>query len=193
MSFIKEEDGIFRLTLPFEELYTTVFALTDGKGWIVCDAGTTEQDVNDIILPALQELNAVPNYIFCSHRHADHAGGLPTLSKAFPNAIPINSPTVLLSRFEAVSLKGHSEDSLAILDKKTRTLLSFDCLQQRGIGKYRSGVDDIEAYKASIEWVQGADIERIIFSHDYDPCGYSVKGRDEIENALDICKEVIKS
>ncbi|MEE1186922.1 MAG: MBL fold metallo-hydrolase [Acutalibacteraceae bacterium] len=189
MRFIKEESGIYRLCVPFEAIYTTVFALLEDNNVILCDTATTDYDVKNHILPALRELGVMPNYIFCSHSHSDHAGGLSSLCEEFPDAKIITSPTVLLGRFEVISLKGHSADSLAVFDTKTKTLLSFDCLQQRGIDKYRDAITDKAEYLKSIELVRSMDIRRIIFSHDYEPCGYSVTGKGEIENVLNICKE----
>ncbi len=191
MSFEKEEKGIYRLTVPFEAIYTTVFALHEGDKWILCDTATTSDDVKTYILPALQRLGAVPDSIFCSHSHRDHVGGLSSLRDAFPAAKLITEPTVLLDRFEICSLKGHSEDSLAIYDRSTRTLLSFDCLQQRGIDKYRSGISNKDEYLRSIALVRSMNVERILFSHAYDPCGYSVKGKEETEYALHICEEYV--
>ncbi len=191
MGFQKEESGIYRLTVPFEAIYTTVFALNEGDEWILCDAATTEFDVKNYILPALSDLEAVPDYIFISHSHSDHAGGLPSLQRAFPESRIITAPTVLLGRFEVISLKGHSDDSLAIFDTQTQILLSFDCLQQKGIDKYRNGISNKAEYLKSIERVRNMAVERIIFSHDYEPCGYSVKGNGKIKDCLDICKEYL--
>ncbi len=193
MKFILEEDGIYRLTVPFEVIYTTVFALNEGDKWILCDTATTDFDVKNFILPALLDLGATPDYIFISHSHSDHAGGLPSICKAFPHAKIITSPTILLQRFEVIGLKGHSEDSLAIFDTKTKSLLSFDCLQQRGIDKYRNGISDRSTYLKSIERVRNMAVKRIIFSHDYEPCGYSVSGKAEIRKVLDICVKASSS
>lgn len=189
MRFQKEDNGIYRLCVPFEAIYTTVFALNEENKWVLCDTAATDHDVEKYILPAIHNLGAAPDYIFCSHSHSDHAGGLPSLRRAFPDAKLIIAPTVLLNRFEVLSLRGHSEDSLAIFDTKTKTLISFDCLQQRGIDKYRSGISDKEKYFKSISLIRSMDIERIIFSHDYDPCGYRVTGKTEIENVLTVCEE----
>ncbi len=189
MGFQKEFDGIYRLCIPFEAIYTTVFALNEGEKWMLCDTATTDFDVENHILPALNNLGVTPDYIFCSHAHSDHAGGLPSLRIAFPDARIITAPTVLFDRFEVLKLKGHTEDSLGIFDRKTKTLLSFDCLQQRGIDKYRGGISDKAAYLKSIEFVRNMELENIIFSHDFEPCGYSARGKSEIENVLNICKE----
>ncbi len=189
--FQKEENGIYRLTVPFEAIYTTVFALTNSGKWMLCDTATNELDVKNYILPALCKLGATPDYIFVSHSHKDHSGGLEALIKAFPNAKIITEPTVVFDRFCVISLKGHSKDSLAVFDKETKTLLSFDCLQQRGIDKYVNGISDKVEYLKSIEKVRSMEVERIIFSHDYVPCGYSARGKSEIENALNVCRDYI--
>ncbi len=200
--FVKEEAGIFLLKVPFEDLYTSVFALVSEKGSIILDTATTDEDVQTYILPAIQKLGIVPTYIICSHSHDDHAGGMPELLKHFPNAIAgladknrnfenetrhLTDGEILLDRFQILNLRGHTEDSLAIFDLQTKTLLSGDCLQQQGVGKYTNGITDKQAYRESIARVRGMDIERIIFSHDYDPCGYSVKGKEEINSVLDVC------
>lgn len=96
MGFQKENNGIYRLCIPFEAIYTTVFVLEEDNEWILCDAATTAQDVKINILPALRDVCVDPDYIFCSHSHSDHAGGLPAIRGAFPNAKTITAPTVLL-------------------------------------------------------------------------------------------------
>lgn len=191
MGFECVESGIYRLTVPFEDLYTSVFALREGENWLLCDTACNDFDVENYILPALKDLGAEPKYILCSHSHSDHAGGLFSVIKAFLKAKIILKPTVLSDRFEVLSLKGHTDDSLAVFDRKTKTLLSFDCLQQRGIGKYRNGIFERKEYLKTIEKVRKMNIEKIIFSHNYDPCGYIVKGKAEIEKVLKICEENI--
>lgn len=189
MVFKKEENGIYSLCVPFEAIYTTVFALNEGDKWILCDTATTDFDAENYILPALLDLGVTPDYIVVSHSHRDHVGGLALLRSVFPEAAIITNPMVLLDRFEVFSLKGHAEDALAVFDPRTKTLLSFDCLQQRGVDKYRRGISNKAMYLKSIEIVRNMDVERILFSHNYDPCGYSVKGQEAIENVLNICEE----
>ncbi len=203
--FIKEEDGIYLLKIPFEDLYTSVFALISDIGSIILDTATNADDVKAYIIPAMQEMGIDPNYIICSHMHSDHSGGMTTLLAHFPNAaaglidksvnfenktVYFHDGDILFDRFQVLNLKGHTEDSLAIFDQKNQTLLSCDCLQQCGIGKYRDGISDRSAYLKSLARVREMDMKRIIFSHDYDPCGYSVSGKEKIQKVLDICMNV---
>ena len=54
--FYKETDGIFRLQIPFDGLYTSVFLIKTASGAFLVDCGTTQADVEEILLPALEEI-----------------------------------------------------------------------------------------------------------------------------------------
>lgn len=49
MDFYKEIDGIYRLRVPFENLYTSVFLVTLEHGYVPVDCATTAFDVDEII------------------------------------------------------------------------------------------------------------------------------------------------
>ena len=89
-------------------------------------------------------------------------------------------------------LKGHSNDGLAIFDKKTGTLITGDCLQQYGITRFGTSIYTVEAYQQSINKVRELLPNVIVASHDYVPCGYIAKGAEEVASMLEACDEAIE-
>ena len=54
--------------------------------FILVDTAATSQDVIDYILPALNDFNVLDcqlKYIFLTHCHGDHSGGLKNLKEIF--------------------------------------------------------------------------------------------------------------
>ncbi len=199
-------DGIYRLCVPFDTVYTTVFLLTDGNGSVLLDCATTDTDVERVIVPALNARGVYPKMVVASHQHADHAGGMPALLRAFPHAkagllnrtVTYANPTVylqdgelLLGHFRVLNLKGHADDALALYDLHTKTLLACDCLQQNGVDKFKVYLTDKAAYSRTIQRLRSMDIERVVCSHDYEPCGYCIEGQDNIERLYTVCESVI--
>ncbi|MBQ2377955.1 MAG: hypothetical protein II297_06110, partial [Clostridia bacterium] len=60
MRFELLTDGIYRLKVPFENIFTSVFALVEDSKCILLDSGCNERDVNQIIIPALDAAGFVP-------------------------------------------------------------------------------------------------------------------------------------
>ena len=54
--FSKEVERIFRLKVPFEDLYTSVFLLRTEQGNVLVDCATYASDVEDYIIPALKKM-----------------------------------------------------------------------------------------------------------------------------------------
>ncbi len=202
MQLNRLEEGIARLCVPFENLYTSVFVLTEGEGCMLFDAATTKSDTESITVPALQQAGLTPQIIVCSHMHGDHAGGLPSLLNAYPlaqvacfdTAVSYGDKTVhpadgdvLLGRFEVLNLKGHTKDCLALWDQKTSTLISGDCLQLQGIGRYGTAFVSYADYMATIDRVRALRPHRIIASHEYIPFGSSALGKTAVSAYLDEC------
>ena len=172
MKFEKIGDGIFRILIPFEGwVCTTVYVVLDGDRAFLIDSATYPSDIDGYVLPALSELGIGGEAVEClllTHFHSDHVGGAERLMEAFPNMAVMGGASddtsavsglalsgrysrlsdgkMIGERLMAVALAGHTRDSFGFFDVKTGTLLSGDCLQQRGIGKYRNGVAHPEAY-----------------------------------------------
>ena len=202
----KITDGIYRLLVPFEELTTTVYIEKRDTGVGLIDSATYPSDADGYIIPALRELGLDPRdvrYIALTHRHGDHAGGAPRLlelckaARLYANpcegvadALPIRDGDTI-GGLVAIHLPGHTEGSTAFYDPAEGVLLSGDCLQLRGVGKYRKGVTLPTLYRASVERLGRMDVRRIVAAHDYDPLGSIADGREAVARYLDECLSAI--
>lgn len=203
--------SIHRLTIPFENIYTTVFIIKTPLGAILFDTATYESDVDDYILPAFHELRGSQDalrYIVLSHSHRDHAGGLDRLLEFFPETCIISGCPDLRGRFsgfrilspeeqpllhdciELIALPGHAPDCLAIYDRRSRALLTGDSLQLSGIygsGKWGANITQLKEHLQAIEKLRTLNTDILIASHDYHPCGFIARGKTEISRYLDEC------
>lgn len=203
------DKNITRIRIPFEKIYTSAFVVTTDKGVALLDCGTTLVDVKGYIAPTLQKMGLIPDVIVASHCHADHVGGMPHLAALYPDAkLAMVSETyaarfsenrrqilrdgdVLLGCLRVMHFPAHSGDAIAILDERTRTLLTFDCLQAQGIDRFGTGLSDIAEYINSIERISEEEIENIVTSHEYAPVGSIARGKQEIGRYLAACREDI--
>ena len=199
----KIDDGLYRIRIPFEDLFTTVYLAVFPEGTAIIDAATYPRDVSDYVLPALKELGiarAAVRYLLLTHSHGDHAGGLNELRRAFPDATvaaypsegipqarPLTDGEVLLGGLRVLHLPGHTAGAVGYLDLRTATLLSGDCLQLRGVGKYRNGIRFPQEYAESVNRLLAMDLRRIVAAHEYDPLGSRAEGRDGVVRYLRTC------
>ena len=199
--------NIYRLTTPYKDIFTTVYLLQSPRGTVLFDAASYDEDMEETILPWLRQLDAVPSYVFISHNHKDHSGGLGRLLREYPDLKVLSgSPTLkeaygdrvivpedgglLLETFRVVAIPGHTQDSSSLLDLRTMTLISGDCLQQIGIigsGDWACNISYPAEYLKTIERLCAMDIKQILTAHDYVPCGYRADGEAEVSAMLDSC------
>ncbi len=192
--------GNYLIPIPFEEIYTSSFFLCEGTDTIILDSGSSDVDAKRYIIPEISKLGLNVRYLVSSHFHIDHMGGIQALSLEYPDAkmckmMPtdgkmeaLEDGEILLDRYQVIHLPGHSHDSMAILDTRTKTLFTGDCLQQRGIGKYRNNISDVKEYLGSVERVRAMDVQRFAAAHDFDPLGQFANGREEVLAWLDECE-----
>ena len=80
-------EHIHRVTLPYKDIFTTVYTINTPQGAVLFDAGSFDTDLEAYMLPLLTAAGIGPThlkYVFISHNHRDHSGGLPRLLEAFP-------------------------------------------------------------------------------------------------------------
>jgi glyoxylase-like metal-dependent hydrolase (beta-lactamase superfamily II) len=209
MQFEKIDEGLYRIFVPFQDLYTTVYVVQTKKGTALIDSATYPTDADDFILPALQEIGIAREeiqYLLLTHSHGDHAGGLARLSECLPHAkvrasfdhslqkgTLITDGEDFLECLKAVSLPGHTPNSVGYLDTRSKTLLSGDCLQLKRIGKYRDGIRYPDLYIESVKRLQKSEIDRIVAAHDYDPLGSIATGHAAVEEYLRMCLEIAEN
>ena len=198
MSFEKVIGDIYRLKVPFDSLYTSVFLIKKRKGNVLIDCATYASDVDEYIVPSLWNLSLRLEdiqYLILTHKHGDHAGGKERISKLHPE-IKIISGVVekFLNDLTIYELKGHTLDCIGVLDERTKTLISGDGLQGAGVGKYRCLLANKDEYIKTIEKIrQDERIENILFSHAYEPWNKDgVFGREKVEKVLKDCIDYIK-
>ncbi|MBQ8005272.1 MAG: MBL fold metallo-hydrolase [Clostridia bacterium] len=199
--FEKVIGDIYRLEVPFEDIYTAVFLLRTKEGDILLDCATNKHDVENIIIPALRDIGSLPKYLICTHSHGDHMGGLPFMMSYYKDVTAMfcsreafrkhsewgeriiipNNGDKIFSSIEIISLPGHSEDSIGLLDVNTKTLLSGDSIQLGGVGRYGTGVENGEKYRKTLQKIISMDVENLVASHEYYPLGSIAFGKDNVE------------
>lgn len=209
----KINKNIYRLTIPYKDIFTTAYLIKTPMGAILFDVADTDEDVENYIIPFLKEIGITSNMLKCvfvSHNHRDHAGGLQKFMQEFSNVcilsrseilkdtykgykfISPNDNDVFLDVLQVITIPGHTEDSSALLDLRTKTLITGDCLQLYGIFGSEDWACNItlpaEHFDA-LKKVRNMDINDIYMAHNYHPGGYKAHGRDEINRVIDACIE----
>ena len=201
-------EHICRLTLPYKDIFTTVYTVETDDGALLFDTGSFDSDAEEYTLPFLTEAGISKDrvkYIFISHNHKDHAGGLACLLPHLPNAkILSRSPKIkeqyptraeffddgatVSHALQLVTLPGHTEDSAALYDTRTKTLISGDGLQLYGIfgsGNWGANISFPRMHMTAIKKLRGMDIAQLLTAHDYHPYGHRCRGKEAVLAALD--------
>lgn len=195
--FYKETDGIYRLKIPFDTVYTSVFLLETDKGDMLVDCASNSSDVDGFIVPALEGMGkkmADIKAIILTHRHGDHAGGLERILSLCPQIEVITDIRTVCEGICTYSMAGHTRDSIGVLDGRTHTLISGDGLQGAGVDKYRCYVKDPPKYIITLERIRNDKrIENILLSHAYEPWWKDrITGRENVIQCLNDCFEFVK-
>jgi len=195
--FFEEISGIYRLKVPFEKIYTSVFLITAPQGALLVDCATTPYDVDNYIVPSLAALGyklTDVKAIVLTHRHGDHAGGLERLLEISPEIEVITSVGRIFDVLDVYPLAGHTADSVGVFDSRTGTLVSGDGLQGAGVDKYRCYTKVPDEYLLTLDRIKNdTNIENILFSHAYEPWNRdSARGRENVLRCLEDCKKYLR-
>lgn len=193
--FTKEIEGIYRLRVPFDTVYTSVFLITADKN-IMVDCATTKTDVEDYIIPALAALGYAPtdiDVLVLTHNHGDHAGGREYFLAHSPATRVITELTEICGKVSTYPMAGHTEGCIGVMDERTHTLISGDGLQGAGVDKYRCYTQNPSAYLETVKRIEGdGRIENILFSHEYEPWYKNASyGREDVLQVLSDCPRYV--
>lgn len=208
--------NIHRLTTQYKDIFTTVYALRSPSGDILFDAASYPEDIDNRVVPFLEHSGITPDtlkYVFISHNHADHSGGLQRLLERYPGiTIVTRSLTLkekyadvsfflpqdgdlLLDTYRVVTIPGHTADSSALLDTRDGTLITGDCLQLygiRGSGDWASNISFPADHLHAIDKVRRLMPQRIFTAHDYVPYGWNAHGAEAVGALLDACEAPVR-
>jgi len=206
---------IYRLEIPFLDIYTTVFLINTPEGYILYDTGTYPEDIDNYVVPAMDTLGISADalkYVVISHNHRDHAGGLNRFNQLFPGTLVAAGSTdcaeripgcpvrvledaeTILEPLQAVLLPGHTKDCVGIWDPRTNTLLSGDSLQVYGIygsGNWGCNISYIPEHLELCRQLLERHFDRIVSCHDYHPCGYLAEGPEQVKRYIDGCSDAL--
>ena len=208
---IKLTTDIYRLQIPFSNIYTCMFLIRTPEGTVVYDTGTYSSDISNYLAPALQELGMEqPAAVVLSHNHGDHAGGLAAFHELYPDAAiyagseackeRVDAPVQVLKDgdlffgLRAVHIPGHTADCTGIYDERSKTLLSADCLQAYGIygkGKWGTSIPLWQNHLKALERLRAMDIEALYTAHHYEPLGNSAVGTQQVADYIEKCAQAI--
>ena len=200
----KFNEHISYFNVPYKDIFVGIYVICFDGGAVLFDTAANDWDVDNYIAPALDQLGVTPTHIFISHNHRDHAGGLARAKELYPDATLLSRSKklkeaypdiycpedgeILLGCLQIVTIPGHTPDSAAILDLRTNTLVTGDCLQSLGIygSGYWYGAIGLPAEHAiAIEKLRKLPIENIATAHDYHPDGIFSFGKKATAKRLD--------
>ena len=205
-------DEISLIKVKFHSIHTSVFLIKLDTGYALFDAGTTESDVNETIMPAISMAGINPievRFLFISHTHSDHFGGAAALLSRLPTARLVLVDTDRAVRdglgerlfggepgeyapVLTLPLTGHSRDCLALYDTRTRTLLTGDAVQLFGVSRWGTGVSDIDGYFGTLDKIRAMDTDLLVTSHEYYPLGQTAIGKRAVRRYLDASENALR-
>lgn len=207
----KLSDEIFKLEVPFENIYTAVFFVKTKKGFTIIDTADKASDAENYILPAMKEFSISEDSvtaILLTHTHGDHVGGTAFLVERCKNAyvygfsrpgnlseadkfITISDGDIIDESIKAVELKGHDLSNGGFLHLPSKSLFSGDSIQLYGLYVYALGVGYPKHYFESLEKLKMTNIKNIFASHDFVPLGASAIGEKAVNEYISTAEKCL--
>jgi glyoxylase-like metal-dependent hydrolase (beta-lactamase superfamily II) len=186
--------GIYRLILPFDTVYTSVFLIKLPDEYVLVDCATTDEDVDKNIVPALAHVGISledVTKVVVTHNHSDHSGGLSRVLALAPHVEVVRDVRELGQSLCTYPLPGHTQDFIGVLDLRTHTLITGDGLQGAGVDKYRCSLADKSAYRETLDKIRrDSRVENLLFSHAYEPWYVDkIFGRLNVLEVISKCEE----
>lgn len=212
MTSVKINDNLSYVTTAYKDIYTTVYLIKTEKGYMLFDSASFDCDIDEKVKPMLDEMSVTNDnlkYVFISHAHTDHVGGLKRFLELYPDVTVITKSRDLCEKYSAynfivpeenekfldvlsaVSIPGHSACSQAIYDSRDGSLITGDCLQLYGIfgsGNWACNISLPKEHFSALDKLEKMDISAIYTAHDYHPLGQFYVGKEKVKAAIENCK-----
>ncbi len=208
----KISDNLFYKIIEYKDIYTTVYLIKTENGCMLFDCASFDYDIDNTVKPFLDSLGVSTSalkYVFISHDHKDHAGGLERFLQLYPDVTVITRSTelkasfpnysfiipteneVFLDALKVVFITGHSPCSQAIYDMRDNSMITGDSLQLYGIfgsGNWACNIKLPAEHFEALKKLEKMDISAIYTAHDYHPLGQFYIGEEMIKEAIDACR-----
>ena len=208
----KINDNLYYITTSYKDIFTTVYVIKTEEGAFLFDSASFDSDIDNHIKPMLDELAITEDelkYVFISHAHLDHAGGLKRFLEVYPKTTVITKNKdlaaglsdysviipeenqVFLGALKVIFIPGHSACSQAIFDTRDNSMITGDCLQLYGIfgsGNWASNITLPKQHFAALDKIEKMPITAIYTAHDYHPLGQFYVGEEKVKAAIEACR-----
>jgi glyoxylase-like metal-dependent hydrolase (beta-lactamase superfamily II) len=182
--------GVVVVPYPFRPGAVVSMVLVKGEKLAIFDTGMPEL-MPQAIVPALAHLDAQVSdigLVVNTHQHHDHIGGNAAIQAAsgapvwigagdadaldMPPDRQLNAGDVVDLggglRFEVVALPGHTAGHIGLYEPTRRLLVAADAVEGAGgTGVLPLLFHSAAAYRATLEHVQGMDVDVLILGHPY--------------------------